>query len=69
MTKRGDQTVLEIELVNAESSELDISLRGDQLFVRVRDIQRRICVPDSVAGRSVSSASMNDGVLEVAFEA
>jgi arsenite-transporting ATPase len=69
MTKRGDQTVLEIELRNADSSELDISLRGDQLFVRVRDIQRRICVPDSVAGRSVASARMNDGVLEVAFEA
>ncbi len=69
LTKRGEQTVLEIELVNAESSELDISLRGDQLYVRVRDIQRRICVPDSVAGRSVASARMNNGVLEVAFEA
>jgi len=69
MTKRGDQTILEIELVNAESSEVDISLRGDQLYVRVRDIQRRICVPDSVAGRCVASAKMNDGVLEVAFEA
>jgi arsenite-transporting ATPase len=69
LTKRGERTVLEIELVNAESSELDISLRGDQLFIRVRDIQRRICVPDSIAGRSVYSARMNEGVLEVAFEA
>lgn len=69
LTKRGEQTVLEIELVNADSSELEMSLRGDQLYVRVRDIQRRICVPDSVAGRRVASARINDGVLEVVFEA
>ncbi len=69
LTKRGEQTVLEIELVNADSNELEISVRGDLLYVRVRDIQRRICVPDSVAGRSIASAEISDGVLRVAFEA
>jgi len=73
LTKRGPRTILEIELGNAATTttpdDLEISTRGDLLYVRVRDIQRRICVPDSVAGRNIASAQLHGGVLEVAFEA
>jgi HSP20 family molecular chaperone IbpA len=37
--------------------------------VRVRDARRRIALPDSVAGRSIVAAKLNEGVLEVVFEA
>jgi arsenite-transporting ATPase len=68
LTKRANGTVMEIDLVSAASEDLDVAVRGDQLFVRVRDARRRIALPDSVAGRAIVSARLNDGVLEVAFE-
>jgi arsenite-transporting ATPase len=60
---------MEIDLVHASTDELDLAVHGDQLIVRVRDVRRRIALPDSVAGRSIQSAKLIDGVLEVAFEA
>jgi arsenite-transporting ATPase len=67
--RHEDGTAMEIDLVHAETEDIDLSVRGDQLFVRVRDAQRRIALPDSVAGRAIVSARMNEGVLEVKFEA
>ncbi len=60
---------MEIDLVHASTDELDVAVHGDQLLVRVRDARRRIALPDSVAGRPVASAKLNEGVLEVVFEA
>ncbi len=68
LSKRGQQTVMEIDLKNAETDELDVALRGNLLHVKVRDAQRRISLPDSLAGRSLGSARMIDGVLEIAFD-
>jgi len=68
LTKRQGATVMEIDLVHASTDELDLTLHGDQLLVRVRDARRRIALPDSVAGRSVATAKLNEGVLEVVFE-
>jgi len=67
--KRNGATVMEIDLVHASTDELDLAVHGDQLLVRVRDARRRITLPDSVAGRSITGAKLNDGVLEVIFEA
>jgi arsenite-transporting ATPase len=67
--KRKGATVMEIDLVHASTDELDLAVHGDQLLVRVRDARRRITLPDSVAGRSITGAKLNDGVLEVIFEA
>ncbi len=67
--KREGATVMEIELVHASIDELDLTIHGDQLFVRLRDARRRIALPDSVVGRSIATAKLNEGVLEVVFEA
>jgi len=69
LTKREGATVMEIDLVHASTDELDLTVHGDQLLVRVRDARRRIALPDSVAGRSIAVAKLNEGVLEVVFEA
>jgi len=53
----------------SDRDELDVAVHGDQLLVRVRDVRRRIALPDSVAGRPVAAAKLNEGVLEVVFEA
>ncbi|HVP31566.1 MAG TPA: ArsA family ATPase [Myxococcota bacterium] len=68
LRKRGSRTLLEIDLPGASKEEVDVSVRGEDLFVRVRDAQRKIALPASVAGRGVSSARLSDGVLEVVFE-
>jgi hypothetical protein len=41
--------------------------RGDELLVRVRDAQRRIALPASVAGRAIDSVRLAGGVLAVDF--
>ncbi len=69
LVKRAGVTVMEIDLVHASTDELDLKVHGDQLLVRVRDARRRIALPDSVAGRAIATARLNNGVLEVAFEA
>jgi arsenite-transporting ATPase len=69
LAKRGGVTRMEIDLVHASTDELDLTAHGDQLLVRVRDAQRRITLPDSVAGRPIASAKLSDGVLEVTFGA
>ncbi len=66
--KRRRRTVLEIDLPNATKDELEVALHGEVLLVRVRDAQRRIALPDSLAGRAIASARLEGGVLEVAFE-
>jgi arsenite-transporting ATPase len=66
--KRGDLTLLEIDLPNAIREEIDVTLIGDELLVRVRDAQRRIALPSSMAGRAVDSVRLSDGVLEIGFE-
>ena len=67
LVKREEQTVMEIDLRSAEHDDLDVTLHGDQLLVRVRDAQRRITLPDSVSGRAIVSARLEDGVLNVTF--
>ena len=67
--KRDGRTLLAIELPNALPDEVNVALRGDELFVNVRDAGRRITLPASIAGSEVASAKLSDGVLEVVFRA
>lgn len=62
-------TVLEIELPNASKEDLDVGAHGAELHVRVRDAQRRIALPDSLVGRTITAARLEGGVLSVVFEA
>jgi arsenite-transporting ATPase len=61
------QTRLAIDLPNADRDELQVIAHGDELLVVVRDAQRRIALPASVAGRAVASARLEGGVLEIVF--
>jgi len=66
--KRGERTVLEVDLAHASADELEVTAVGSDLLVRVRDAQRRIALPDSISGRQVETALVRAGVLEVVFE-
>jgi arsenite-transporting ATPase len=67
LAKRAERTVLEIDLPHATRDEVDVLACGDELLVRVRDAQRRIALPASVAGRGVAGVRLARGVLEIAF--
>jgi arsenite-transporting ATPase len=69
LQKRGEQTHLEIDLPHAERADVHVTACGHELLVRVRDAQRRISLPASLAGRAVETARLEHGVLEVVFAA
>jgi arsenite-transporting ATPase len=56
---------IEIDLPGTSKEEVDVSARGDELFVRVRDAVRRIALPASLAGRSVGRARLEGGRLRI----
>jgi arsenite-transporting ATPase len=59
---------LEIDLPGASKEELEVTARGPDLLVRVRDATRLVALPGSVAGRAVRRARLEAGVLTVDFE-
>lgn len=68
LDKRDGRTLLTIDLPTVREDEISVSLRGDELCVGVRDVERRIALPASVAGSALASARLASGVLEIAFE-
>jgi arsenite-transporting ATPase len=61
------RALLEIDLPSARADEVDVWLRGDDLFVSVRDFERRFALPSSVGGLPIADTRWRDGVLEVRF--
>jgi arsenite/tail-anchored protein-transporting ATPase len=68
LEKRKGRTYLEIDLASAARDEIAVTAHGDELLVRVRDAQRLIALPASVAGRPVASVRLAGGVLSIEFE-
>ncbi|MDH3520357.1 MAG: ArsA family ATPase [Myxococcales bacterium] len=69
LDERDGTLILAIDLPTAQRDELHVSLHGDELRVGMRDVERRIALPASLAGSAVASARLSGGVLEVAFAA
>jgi HSP20 family molecular chaperone IbpA len=61
--------VLSLDLPTVREEEIDVWVRGDELWIGVRDFERRIALPASVAGLAVAETELTEGVLEVSFEA
>jgi arsenite-transporting ATPase len=68
LERRDGRARLEIELPHASKDEIEVVVRGDELWVGVRDARRRIALPASMAGRAVEAARLERGVLEIVFE-
>jgi arsenite-transporting ATPase len=68
LDKRGGRARLEIDLPGASKEEISVGVRGGDLVVRVRDAERLIALPASVAGLPLGTVRLRDGVLEVAFQ-
>ncbi|MFQ5417549.1 MAG: ArsA family ATPase [Myxococcota bacterium] len=68
LAKSGAQTHLEIDLQGAAPGDVDVSAKGDEVLVRLRDFQRRISLPASLVGHPVSAVRVDDGVLRITFD-
>jgi arsenite-transporting ATPase len=67
LERRDGRTRLAIDLPTAYREEIDVVVRGDELRVGVRNVERRIALPASLAGRAVTATEHVDGVLEITF--
>lgn len=67
VTKRDDDFVLSLTLPFTSGDEVDLTRRGDDVFVAVGPHRRCLTLPDSLARREISAASVVDGALEIRF--
>ncbi|MCX5739273.1 MAG: ArsA family ATPase, partial [Proteobacteria bacterium] len=63
----GAATLLEIDLPNVSKEEIEVTVHGDDLHLRVRDARRVIALPASLVGRRLTSATLRNDLLEVRF--
>ncbi len=68
ITRRGSRTTLSLELPFAGRDDLELGRRGDELLLRVGPYRRAITLPDSLRGRPVADASLQQGRLKVIFD-
>jgi arsenite-transporting ATPase len=68
LRKQRGKPRLEIVLPAATKEDLEVTVHGADLLVRVRDATRIVALPGSVAGRAVRRVRLDAGVLTVDFE-
>ena len=59
---------LSIALPGVSKEEVSVAARGKDLVLRVRDATRLVALPDSLVGRPVKRASLQNGALRIDFE-
>ncbi|MGH2805906.1 MAG: ArsA family ATPase [Actinomycetota bacterium] len=68
ITKRGSDYVLTLRLPFAKKDSLELSAKGDEMFVKVGPYRRTIMLPKVLASRRIASAQLLEERLEVVFE-
>jgi arsenite-transporting ATPase len=63
----GGSVVLTLALGFAERGRLELARRHDELVVTIGPYRRSVLLPDTLAGRPVTTARVDDGNLEVRF--
>lgn len=67
--RRGSSHVLGLPLPFADRHAVELGRRDGELLVRVGSHRRAVVLPDSLRRREVTGATMEDGWLEIGFEA
>ncbi len=66
--RRGaGRTRLELDLPGITKEEIEVSAKGSDLHLRVRDARRLIALPESVVGRPIERVRFQEPVLEILF--
>jgi arsenite-transporting ATPase len=68
IVKQGSSYVMTLNLPLTEKKDLDLSIKNDELFIRVGPYRRTIMLPKVLAMRDLADARLTDGRLEINFE-
>ncbi len=69
INRRSDAAyVLTLKLPFTEKSDLDVSTKGDELFIKVGPYRRTILMPKLLLSRRITEASMKSERLEIVFQ-
>jgi arsenite-transporting ATPase len=68
ISRHGEGYLLTLKLPFAEREELDLSAKGEELFVRVGPYRRTIILPKVLATRRVISAKLVGERIEIVFQ-
>jgi arsenite-transporting ATPase len=68
ISRRDGRMHLALDLPSTSHERVDVACVGDELEIAVDRVRRRIALPAAARGLGVSSATLRDGVLEIAFE-
>ena len=68
IVKRGDDYFLTLKLSFARKEDLEVSTKGDELFIRVGPYRRTIMLPKVLAARQITSAKLEQDRLEILFQ-
>jgi arsenite/tail-anchored protein-transporting ATPase len=68
VTKEGDSYVLSLKLPFATREEIELSVKGDELFVKVGPYRRTIMMPKVLTARVLAAAQMREDRLEIRFD-
>ncbi len=67
LRREEGRRVMEIDLPGIAKEEIEVSARGTDLYLRVRDGRRAIGLPDSLVGRKIERVRLRASVLEILF--
>ncbi|MDP9312949.1 MAG: TRC40/GET3/ArsA family transport-energizing ATPase [Chloroflexota bacterium] len=67
LSKVGDEYVLRLPLPHVELNKVNMTKRGDQLFVEIGNFRRELILPLTLADREATRAVFKNGTLEVRF--
>lgn len=67
LTKVGEEYMLRLPLPHVELDKVNMTKRGDQLFVEIGNFRRELILPLTLADREATRAVFKNGVLEVRF--
>lgn len=67
LTKIGEEYLLRLPLPHVELDKVNMTKRGDQLFIEIGNFRRELILPLTLADREATRAVFKHGVLEVRF--
>ena len=67
LSKAGEEYVLRLPLPHVELNKVNMTKRGDQLFVEIGNFRRELILPLTLADREATRAVFKNGTLEVRF--
>lgn len=67
IARRGTDHVLSLALPFTQKGDLELSTKGDELFVKVGGYRRTIILPKMLLAQEITSANLKGGRLEVVF--